>query len=100
MIDRHYIVFWKDIHDKRQASVVKITHPPHEQPRGEALDDLCYAALVNEPTCVKLKCKDALTGIVELPNANWAGGRIAELSVGDGRVATLECSQGNWRVHL
>lgn len=89
------LVFWRvyggALHDGAEhASVVRVKHPPHDDPKGSILEGLVRDALGDV----------AIHGIVQLPLATWNRGASATLAVGDGRVGSLECTVAGWQVHI
>ena len=101
-MEKHYLVFWRD-HARPvagasglppTASVVRLMVPPHDLPKGTILEELVTDAL--EETS---EGRVILAGVVELPAAVWSNGRCQDLAVG-GRVGSLECTDGQWRVHV
>lgn len=91
MTPRDYLVFYSDAACDTHPTIVRVEHPPCEEPKGSILLDLL---------CDGLPAGDTIfAGAMQLPNAVWHGGMSLELAVGDGRVASVECTQGAWRVH-
>lgn len=88
------LVFWRQHphapYDGEHASVVRVKHPPHDDPKGSILEGLVRDALGDV----------AIHGIVQLPQATWNRGASATLAVGDGRVGSLECTVAGWQVHI
>lgn len=94
MLEKDYLTFYYD-GDDNQVDVVRLMTPPNEPPRGEALNDLLCEAIQTKTDKVEI----LINGAVELTAAAWAGGHYREVSIGDSRIASVECSGGEWRVH-
>lgn len=100
-MESDYLVFWHNDNRAadpsntpvpRNASVIRLAHPPHEAPRGGTLDRLIADALL------RISDRFSIHGVVELANAHWSPGVVRDVSLGDGRVIALECTSGRWRV--
>lgn len=91
MMPTDYIVFWND----GRSNVVRVEAPPHNPPRGSDLQELLSDALPSVGDDVTIH------GAVELPSTAWSEGRSLELVTpqAQGRVASVECTNGSWRVH-
>lgn len=103
MIDRDYLVFWRgwtpdgnQVFRDTGASVVRLSCPPHDEPRGRVLDDLAKEAIAGSGAA---KMPEVL-GVVELPPAQWSRGAQRAVSLGTGKVAALECGGNGWALHL
>lgn len=97
MIPRDYLVFWLSDTKSNGATVVRIDHPPHEAPAGKVLDDLVLDAVRGHNPKVE---GVRVVGVCELAPAHWSRGAQRAVSLGDGRVAALECGGNGWALHL
>lgn len=99
-MEKHFLVFWND----NRATVAKIQHPPHDEPRGSVLETLLRDYIAQNETDYDgetLATPDVLlNGAVELTTAAWAVGHTREIVIGNGAVASVECTGGDWRVVL
>lgn len=94
-MEREYLVTWIDTNLQTNVEVITLTVPPHDSPKGAVLDELARISLSVTPFLGRL------VSVQELPAACWSPGAYRDLSLGDGRVATLECrSADGWRVHV
>lgn len=92
-MEREYLVTWIDANRRTNVEVITLTVPPHDMPKGATLDDLARLSLAS-------RWMSRLVSVQELPAACWSPGAYRDLSLGDGRVATLECTSAEgWRVH-
>ena len=102
-MEKHFLAFWYDGNGNR-ASVVKVAHPPHDEPRGSILEDLLRDAIAATETdfCNQTMAGPdvLLNGAVELQTAAWAAGHCREIVTGEGKVGAVECTGGDWRVVL
>lgn len=96
-MDADYLVFWNQSHQgpSRNATVVRLSYPPHEMPHGSILEGLVLQDL--EPVYGR---GVKIYGIVELASSMWSPGATRELALGDGRVGTLECTAHGWATHI
>lgn len=84
------MVFWRSGCGVGQ-SVVRVSHPPHDEPRGSMLRDILAAG-------VEMSGHVDVLGAVELPDAAWNNNLVLEVATFDGRVASIECTGGAWRL--
>lgn len=81
------------------AAVARISFPPHEEPKGTNLEDLCVDAVYEQNPQVGSPDSIDLYSACELPAAPWCIGHTREVVIG-GRCASLEAGPAGWRIHL
>lgn len=84
---------------RRWATVVRIQHPPHDDPKGTVLEGLVYDA-ISAPGFSRACYPPEIYSIIELSSFSLDIGKSFTLSVGDGRVGTLECTAAGWRAMI
>lgn len=95
-MEKDYIIFWYDGNDMH-TSVKRLSLPPHERLRGDALANMLKNALDEEHRASAFTELE-INGVVELPDATWSLGKWLEVIDGNGNAAVLECSNCQWRV--
>lgn len=94
---RDYLVFWciPELKQSRAPRVIRVVHPPCEEQKGGALDELILASLPKGARWAAV-----IEGAVQLPHAHASVGTSLTIALGNGQVGSVECSDGAWRVHV
>lgn len=88
-MEKDFVVFWRVGCAGIQQSIVRVSHPPHDEPRGSMLRDILAEGL---------PAPGDVLGAVALPPSSWSNNQTLELATFDGRIASVECTGGAWRV--